>query len=335
MQSTMHLPCSVSFFRRPRFRLKLNRRAGFTLVELLVVIAIIGILVGLLLPAVQAAREAARRMSCSNNLKQMALATHNFHDTFNSLPYGARDRLQGDDTDTWATGHIQILPFIENDAIARRWDPNERRNSNVDADGDGWTNAMLQQIQIPTFTCPSMTPPSGPLGLGGGAENRGPCSYLWSAGTQDATLLHYARFFGVPEPRYDGAVIPIKTHVPASGAMTPNHRDPTGLRDLTDGTSNTWLIGETDFKPRGVPSTMYGGVWAFGYIGYSWGTTFHPFNRHNWTRTVFGAFRSEHPGGAHFALGDGSVRFVNETIDHALYQAISTSAGGEVAPLEP
>lgn len=317
----------MSLFRRSR------RSAGFTLVELLVVIAIIGILVGLLLPAVQAAREAARRMSCSNNMKQMALATHNFHDTLNTLPYATRDRLEGDDSDTWATGHIQMMPFLEGDAIARRWDPEQRRDNTLDADSDGWSNALLQQLEIPTYTCPSMTPPSGPLGAGGGAENRGPCSYLWNAGTPDAALLHYARFYGMPEPRFDGAVVPIKTHIPNGGMRGPNHRRPTMLRDIADGTSNTWLIGETDFMPRGIPSTMYGGVWAFGFIGYSWGTTFHPFNKHDWTTTVYGAFRSQHPSGGNFALTDGSVRFVSETIDHDLYRGLSTASGGEVALL--
>ncbi len=303
---------------------------GFTLVELLVVIAIIGILVGLLLPVVQAAREAARRMSCSNNLKQMALATHIFEGTYKSLPYSARDRLQGETVDTWATGHIQILPFIEGDVFARRWDPKLARNSTVDLDGDGWTNASLQQMSIPTFSCPSMSPPSGPLTT----ENRAPCSYLWSAGTPDSQLLHYAELYGVPEQRYDGAVVPIKTAVAAGHVAGPNHRKPTKIGELTDGTSNTWLIGETDFKPRGVPSTLYGGVWAFGFIGYSWGTTFHPFNKHNWTTTVYGAFRSEHIGGANFALSDGSVRFVGESIDKLIYRATSTAAGGEVAQLD-
>ncbi len=306
------------------------RRRAFTLVELLVVIAIIGILVGLLLPAVQSAREAARRMQCSNNIKQMALATHNFEGAFKSLPYATRDRMEGETVDTWATGHIQILPFIEGDALARRWDPKLPRNSLVDTDGDGWTNAQLQQMQIPTFSCPSMSPPSAPLG----AENRAPCSYLWSAGTPDVALLHYAGLYGVTEPKFDGAVVPIKTFVPTSGVLTANHRKASRLRDLTDGTSNTWLIGETDFKPRGVPSTSYGGVWGFGYIGYSWGTTFHPFNKHNWTSTVYGAFRSEHPGGANFALSDGSVRFVTESIDNLIYRATSTASGGEIAQLD-
>jgi prepilin-type N-terminal cleavage/methylation domain-containing protein/prepilin-type processing-associated H-X9-DG protein len=327
------MPKTISIRSHVPFQLARSRslsRFGFTLVELLVVIAIIGVLVGLLLPAVQSAREAARRMSCSNNLKQMALATHNFHDTFKTLPYGTRDRLLGDVADTWATGHIQILPFIEGDAIARRWNPNEPRHSTVDTHGDGWTNARLQQMQIPTYSCPSMSPPSGPLT----AENRGPCSYLWSGGSFDVQLLHYAGLYGVAEPRFDGAVVPIKIHVPTGGNLSPNHRKPTALRDIADGTSNTWLIGETDFKPRGVPSMMYGGVWAYGFIGYSWGTTFHPFNKHNWTRMVYGAFRSEHPGGGNFALADGSVRFVAESIDHTIYQAISTAAGGEVAQLD-
>jgi len=304
-------------------------RRGFTLVELLVVIAIIGVLVALLLPAVQAAREAARRMSCGNNMKQVALSTHNFHDTYQVLPYATRDRMDGDDSDTWSTGHIQVLPFIENDAIASRWLPEEARNSTADPDGDGWSNATLQQLEIPTFTCPSMTPPSGPLGTGGGAENRGPCSYIWSAGSQDSSLLHYAVYYGTPEPGYDGAIVPIKTN----GTPGPNHRKPTRFADITDGTSNTFLLGETDFTPQGTPSTSYGGVWAFGYIGYAWGTTYHPFNKHDWTSTAYGAFRSQHPGGASFALCDGSVRFLAETVDNNVYRATSTRAGSEVVSL--
>ncbi len=76
------------------------------------------------------------------------------------------------------------------------------------------------------------------------------------------------------------------------------------------------MAGETDFRPAGVPSTSYGGVWAYGYIGYSWGTTFNPFNKHNNTATVYGAFRSEHTGGAYFTFADGSVQFIRDGIDH-------------------
>ena len=102
------------------------------------------------------------------------------------------------------------------------------------------------------------------------------------------------------------------------------------MHSLADGASNTFFIGETDFSPRGVPSTEYGGVWAFGFIGYSWGTTHHPFNKHDHTNLVYGAFRSEHPGGANFAMCDGSVRFVSESLDPELYDGLATRDGGEV-----
>lgn len=298
---------------------------GFTLVELLVVIAIIGVLVALLLPAVQAAREAARRMSCSNNIKQVALATHNFHDTNLKFPYATMERQIGETTGsaTWATGLVQLLPFLEGDAVARRWNPKLPRNSTDDSDGDGFTNAVLQQMVIPTYKCPTMSMPSAAL-----TENRGPCSYLLSSGNQDTSLLHYAVYYGVPEPQYNGAIVPVKTIDTAS----PNKAQTT-MADLTDGTSNTFLIGETDFTPQGKPSVNYGGIWAYGYIGYSWGTTYTPFNKHDNTTPPYGAFRSQHPGGAHFALADGSVRFFAQGINNVIYQALSTRAGGEVAQL--
>ena len=297
-----------------------HRPRGFTLIELLVVIAIIAILVALLLPAVQSAREAARKTQCKDHLHNVVIAIHNFEETNGKLPYAAQDREPGDTADTWTTGLIQILPFLEKDDVARRWDPLEPRNSTVDSDGDGFTNASLQKYRIPTLLCPTMTDPSAPL-----AEERAPCSYLLCAGTQDAALLHYAVYYGVPEPAYNGAIVPYK----GANAASPN-RTRTAFRDLTDGLSNTFLVGETDFAPKGVPSTSYGGVWAFGYIGYSWGTTFHPFNKHDNTGTVYGAFRSQHPGGAHFVLADGVVKFVSETAEKNVLDAQATRAGREV-----
>jgi prepilin-type N-terminal cleavage/methylation domain-containing protein/prepilin-type processing-associated H-X9-DG protein len=298
-----------------------HSRRAFTLIELLVVIAIIAILIGLLLPAVQKVREAAARTKCTNNLKQIALATHGYHDANQKFPYATLDKQPNETTSSWVTGFILILPYLEQDAVAKRWNPKLPRNSTDDSDGDGFTNAMLQQMLIPTYTCPSMTPPTGPLG---GTENRGYCSYLFNSGSQNVTLHPYPP--GGVEVAFDGVILPQKRDIPVN--------QPVRMTAIADGTSNTFLVGETDFKPRGVPSTSMGGVWAYGYIGFAWGSTFHPFNNHRNTSTVFGAFRSEHTGGANFALTDGSVRFVREGIDEFTYRSMSTRAGGEVVTLD-
>lgn len=311
-------------------RSRSHKRSAFTLIELLVVIAIIAILISLLLPAVQQAREAARRSQCKNNLKQLGLATHMFHDTFRKFPYAASDYGDTEDlsdpTDlpdtTWLTGHIQIMPFLEQDAIAQRWDPEEPKNSTVDTDGDGFTNSMLVQMLVPSFLCPSMTLPTEPL-----ADNRAPCSYIFSSGTPSTSYLHYFTYYGVPEPAYNGAIIP--RILDPNKSTSPSYQKKTKMRDITDGTSNTFLMGETDFSPAGTPSDSYGSVWAFGYIGYTWGTTFARLNRHDGS-TSYGAFRSQHTGGSHFAMADGSVHFLSENINNDLYQSLSTRSGGEL-----
>ena len=295
-----------------------KRSNGFTLIELLVVVAIIAILIGLLLPAVQKVRAAAARMKCQNNLKQIGLATHSFHDANQKFPYATLDKQPNEANASWCTGHIQLLPYLEQDAVAKKWNPKLPRHSTDDSDGDGYTNAMLQQMLIPTYTCPSMTPPSGPLG---GTENRAYCSYLFNSGTQDVSLHPYPP--GGTEVLYDGLVLPQKRDVAANREVN--------ITAVSDGTSNTFLAGETDFKPTGVPSTSMGGVWAYGYIGYAWGTTFNPFNKHNNTTSVFGAFRSEHTGGANFVFADGSVRFVSDALDsNTTYKWLATRNGGEV-----
>jgi prepilin-type N-terminal cleavage/methylation domain-containing protein/prepilin-type processing-associated H-X9-DG protein len=305
-------------------------RLGFTLIELLVVIAIIAILIALLVPAVQKVREAAARTQCLNNLKQVALATQNYHDAYKSFPYAARDYQPYETTASYDTGFIKIMPFLEQDAVAKRWDPKLPRNSTIDNDGDGYTNAMLQKMLIPTYVCPSMSPPSGTLG---GAEQRAYCSYLFNAGSWDCQLYAYWSMYGLPEPpAFDGAIIPI--YSPENTAGPRKNTAPTRMGSMSDGTSNTFLVGETDFKPKGVPSTEMGGIWGYGYIGYTYGSTFHPFNKHDNTATVYGAFRSEHSGGCNFALVDGSVRFVTNSVTLAVYRAYSTRAGNEVASLD-
>ncbi|QDT65450.1 DUF1559 domain-containing protein [Calycomorphotria hydatis] len=308
-----------------------NFRKGFTIIELLVVIAIISILIALLLPAVQQAREAARRSQCLNNMKQVGLAVHNFHDTFRELPYATLDRLEGDDSDTWQTGFVQILPFLEKDDVARRWDPEEKRDSTVDSDGDGWSNKTLHSERIPTLRCPTMTDPDGPLDPAGTGDNLAPSSYLFSAGTTDVAMFHYYLYFPpTPEPEFDGAIVPRRNNVPTS-----LNQDGTRFRDITDGLSTTFLLGETDFMPQGVPSTNFGSTWSYGYLGFTWGTTYNDFNDHDVADAdisfLAGAYRSQHNGGANFAFCDGSVRFIGESTDKGLLDAYGTRAGGEVA----
>lgn len=310
----------IPFVPRRTESISFRPRAAFTLVELLVVIAIVGILAALLLPAVQMAKEAGRNTSCKNNIRQVALATLYYHETNSAFPHATRDRLPGETVDTWQSGLELILPYMEGDAIASRWDPKLPRASTVDSDGDGYTNAMLQQMIIPTFVCPTMSPPTAPL-----TENRGHSSYLFCSGTPDVALFHYAEYYGVDEPLYNGAIVPIKTADPNS----PNQRV-TSQASVTDGTTVTFLVGETDFAPKGVPSTSYGGVWAYGYIGYNWGTLFHTFNNHTNTSTVYGAFRSQHPEGANFAMLDASVRFFPDKTGQLTLRAHATRAGKEI-----
>ncbi len=195
-----------------------RRRPGFTLVELLVVIAIIGILVGLLLPAVQAAREAARRMQCSNNLKQLGLALHNYHSahkTFSASPVaGTTENVGGRYNQAWLawSGLAMLLPYMEQGNVYNqidfgwRWDAN--RNGNVN-------NTQGTRTRIAAYTCPS-----DPGANASYTSNMGPTSYCFSAG---------------PASNWDmrGQKVGFVTLY-----------DPTRIRDITDGTSNTIAMGE-------------------------------------------------------------------------------------------
>lgn len=310
-----------------------SSRFGFTLIELLVVIAIIAVLIGLLLPAVQKVRAAAARIKCANNLKQVGLAIHGYHDATGRLPYAAMDYQIGESTGSFASGWILILPYLERDDVAKRYNPKLPRNSTVDHDGDGYTNAMLQQMPIPTYTCPSMIPPNGTSGgsLGAAPENRAPSSYVFSIGSGTCYQTRYGTH---ATAQNDGVIVPIRN---LGYATDPSQRDRWGnqqwkLTDILDGTSSTLMVGESDFMPAGVSSNL-GPVWAYGYF-YNWTGTGGGISRRDGSSDAnYSTFRSQHSTGCNFVMADGSVQYLKDSIDVVALVAIGTRAGNEAVTL--
>lgn len=284
-----------------------RNRSAFTLVELLVAIAVIGILVSMLLPAIQAAREAARRMQCSNNLKQIGLALHNYETAHKKLPVGS-----------WQSNFIGplvgILPYLEQANNYQQWDFSKSYTDPF--------NAVVSSQRIETYLCPAMTLPRE-VPLLAARETGGPSSYLLCEGTDDY-MVNADGVFGL--------------HWPSFGYNNPNRK----FSDITDGTSNTLFAGETCYNyrdlrwPARTPALHAGTVrhgtarWVVGYPAISLGTTLKPFNVH--TAAAMGGFASMHTGGGgNFLFGDGSVHFKSQFIDVVVYNASATRTGGEAA----
>ncbi|MBW3597230.1 MAG: DUF1559 domain-containing protein [Planctomycetes bacterium] len=297
-------------------------RPGFTLVELLVVIAIIGVLVALLLPAVQAAREAARRMQCTNNLKQLALGCHNYHDTYKTFPPNhlfSRPPGQAREAEGWGWQAL-ILPFIEQQPLHETLGVTKYTLMDVLAGNNPQAPTplvpFLQETVIETFICPSdanSTRPTAPQArhFGGGQGTR---AGGWGRWRPPANNYMSSRGTRNNWPNVNN----LDAHGMFSGQL--GHR----LRDVTDGTSNTFFIGERE--------TQYcrGGTWigvrnpqgnrVRGFY-YNTANVRVPLNAPDppftWnTRSGCSeGFASLHPGGANFAFADGAVRFISETID--------------------
>ncbi len=317
------------------------RRSAFTLVELLVVIAIIGVLVGLLLPAVQSAREAARRMQCSNNLKQIGLAMHLYHDAYRTLPVGAWGCC-------WGTWQASVLGFVEQRALGDMyiW--------GVDAERYGGTlNLRVTTKRLPTFTCPSDTPWTGTRNSGITSHNYlanfGNTGYLWptEANGQNIERVVINNMFGLV---YGGAPFERTGHSFVS-FQRPGAARAYAFGTFTDGLSNTLMLSE---GIQGPEDATRRDLRSFSWFGN--GSNFNTYLTPNSSqpdvmadagqcvtapnvppctgstsaRPITFAARSRHTGGVQAAMADGSVSFFSNNIDWATWQALGTTRGGEV-----
>jgi prepilin-type N-terminal cleavage/methylation domain-containing protein len=292
---------------------------GFTLIELLVVIAIIAVLIALLLPAVQQAREAARRTECKNNLKQIGLALHNYHDTFRTFPcgwIGVEDGFQTAHDGINGVGWgAMILPYLDQSPLYNRFDANVGIEHPV--------NDPFRLNTLTVFRCPSDPQP-----------DRFQIEEEGNPGTVicELPIANYVGSFGTFE--LDGCENPPGTFpVGANGQCFGDgvfyHNSRVKIRDITDGTSNTFFVGERlTNEPLGWYSTWVGRV-AEGEEAFQrvLGSFDHVPNS---PAAHFDDFSSHHEGGTQFVLSDGHVRFVSENINEHVYRAVGTIMGGEV-----
>jgi prepilin-type N-terminal cleavage/methylation domain-containing protein/prepilin-type processing-associated H-X9-DG protein len=314
-----------------------TRRSGFTLIELLVVIAIIAVLIALLLPAVQAARAAARRIQCVNNLKQLGIAMQNHHDVNGTFPWGSKSSP----AQTWT---FLIMPFVEQTVMYNAL--------NQQKPATDFTNSTVVQSKLSLFNCPS-DPLAGATWIStkpASIPNRSKGNYVvnWGNSDYEQNMASTDTF----APANLGSVVSIRGPFRVNNTTTAIA--PFGIRDIIDGTSNTMMVGElkiaADFNGK---SDSRGDVWSEGTkCGYMFtaattpnssipdqldGTSGCPNATANppcfaasGAQREFNAARSFHTGGVNTLFCDGSVKFVKDTVNIVTWRALSTKDGGEV-----
>lgn len=301
-----------------------SAKFGFTLVELLVVIAIIGILIGMLLPAVQQVREAARRITCANKVRQLSLACHNFQSALGVFPQGAYSAIDddaGNDDDGWGWG-TYILPYIEQNNLYDSLAPSVSDQPGVFRDTFDSTGAIIVggAQEIDTFRCPSSILGShSPSEVSGGGI----------VASIDPERVGYAT------SDYKGCSGPV--HIGIANGIFVKRRDGPAVRfaDITDGSSNVIALGESSYPGRGGTDWP---IWAGAPqrdepILFK---TEFPINAGGgspaqwWNAVDDDLAWSFHPAGAQFGFADGSVHFLSETIDFETYQNLGARNDGNV-----
>ena len=291
------------------------RPAGFTLIELLVVIAVIGILVALLLPAVQNAREAARRSQCQNNLKQIGIALHNYHDTNGCFPMGSNVRIF-----SWGS-LAALLPYVEQNATFKTIDFNAQDCCLWSKTAQATNKPTPATVRIPTYTCPTdsnsgrtlLSGPTGPLPQSADCGRLYPGNYLGVSG--DAGIGYPACFFNITAT--------------TNGKGMMFTRSSTRIAHVLDGTSQTLFYGE-----RGLPNdlgwgwVLCGGSECEQYLSLQNGII-APHDMPTSSQTV-SQFWSWHPGGVYFLFVDGNVRFLSLNISYNTLTALSTKSAKDL-----
>lgn len=319
----------------------LRKRSGFTLIELLVVIAIIAILIGLLLPAVQKIREAANRMSCSNNLKQLGLGLHGFHDVNNQFPKGASN--SDADGSAWGSSwKVYILPYIEQDNLFNRWQHTA---------SSGYTNAnnmtLVNNVTIKVYRCPSSVLPATQL-----VQNN--CNQMYTS---------YVGISGAhTDPSGSLSSSTAAGSISSTGVLYPNSN--ATFASMTDGSSNTMMVGEQSDHMRDANNQpILAGTnaihnqgphgWTMGAVSnarppastdrsFNCTTIRYTINQRGLTNNCATGtcdntgtnipLSSSHTGGCMALMGDGSVKFLRSTITVATLSMLANSTDGGTLP---